>query len=55
MINQIFTHGCTFEKGPKKQVLYHFIMEARMCIMEHIVEVSTETQKRKLKIEEEEV
>ncbi|KAM3698239.1 hypothetical protein ACJW31_01G172500 [Castanea mollissima] len=36
-MNQIFTYGWAFEKGPQKQVLYHFIMEARMCIMEHIM------------------
>ncbi|KAK4539162.1 hypothetical protein RGQ29_013624 [Quercus rubra] len=37
VMNQIFTCGCTFEKGPQKQVFYHFIMEARKCIMEHIM------------------
>ncbi|XP_075657905.1 uncharacterized protein LOC142627899 isoform X2 [Castanea sativa] len=36
-MNQIFTHGCSFEKGPQKQVHHHFIMETRMCIMEHIM------------------
>ncbi|XP_075659450.1 uncharacterized protein LOC142629362 isoform X1 [Castanea sativa] len=36
-MNQIFTHGCSFEKGPQKQVHHHFIMETRICIMEHIM------------------